>query len=65
MNKQLLSIISLIFSLALALAIYLYFDQIEDKNLRPITIVPDNYALILESNASRDHLKKAKSLDFM
>ncbi|MFY8189875.1 MAG: hypothetical protein ACOVK9_02835, partial [Bacteroidia bacterium] len=57
MNKQLLSILSLVFSLVLALAIYLYFDQIEDKNLRPINIVPDNYAVILESNASRVHLK--------
>lgn len=65
MNKQFLSILSLIFSLLLALAIYLYFDQIEDKNLRPVSIVPDNYALILESNSSRDHLKKVKSLDFM
>ncbi|MCG9880565.1 MAG: hypothetical protein MH472_08200 [Bacteroidia bacterium] len=65
MNKQLLSIISLIFSLILALSIYLYFDQIEDKNLRPITIVPDNYAFTIESNASREHLKNMSSLDFM
>jgi len=65
MNKQLLSILSLVFSLVLALAIYLYFDQIEDKNLRPINIVPDNYAVILESNASRVHLKTLSSLDFM
>lgn len=65
MNKQLLSILSLLFSLLLALAIYLYFDQIEDKNLRPISIVPDNYAFVLESNASRDHFKKLNAVNFI
>lgn len=65
MNKQFLSILSLFFSLILALAIYLYFDQIEDKNLRPISIVPDNYAFILESNASRDHFKGLNSVNFI
>lgn len=65
MNKQLLSIISLILSLIMALSIYLYFDQIEDKNLRPITIVPENYAFSIESNSSTEQLKNISSLHFM
>ncbi len=57
MNKQLLSILSVVFSIVLALGIYLYFAQIEDKNIKPIYIVPDNAAIILESKNSSEDLR--------
>lgn len=65
MNKQLLSILSVVFSIALALGIYIYFAQIEDKNIKPIQVVPDNAAIIIESNNSSKHLKNLSDPTFM
>jgi hypothetical protein len=65
MNKQLLSILSIVVSIAIALGIYIYFAQIEDKNIKPIQIVPDNAAIIIESNNSSQHLKNLFDPTFM
>lgn len=61
-NRQLLSIISIIVSVLLALGIYLYFAQIEDKNIKPIQIIPDNAAFVIESNNTSSQLKRLQIL---
>ncbi len=65
MNKQLLSILSVVVSIAIALGIYVYFAQIEDKNIKPIQIVPENAAIIIESNSTGQDLKSLFALTFM
>ncbi len=55
----------MVVSVALALAIYLYFAKIEDKSIKPVEIVPDNAAIILESNKSTTHLKNFEGAAFM
>jgi hypothetical protein len=65
MNKQLLSILSVVVSVALALAIYLYFAKIEDKSIKPVEIVPDNAVIIIESDKSTTHLKNIEGSAFM
>jgi hypothetical protein len=65
MNKQLLSILSIVLSVGLAIGIYLFFAQIEDKNLKPIQVVPDNSAIIIESNNSSMHLINLADPTFM
>lgn len=65
MNKQLLSILSIVVSIAIALGIYLYFAQIEDKSIKPIQIIPDNAAIVIESNNSSQHLKSLFDPTFM
>ena len=64
-NRQLLSILSVVISIGLALGIYLYFAQIDDKNIKPIQIIPDNAAFVIESNNSSSHLKKLADSTFM
>lgn len=64
-NRQLLSILSVVISIGLALGIYLYFAQIDDKNIKPIQIIPDNAAFVIESNNSSSHLKKLADPTFM
>lgn len=64
-NRQLLSIISIIVSVLLALGIYLYFAQIEDKNIKPIQIIPDNAAFVIESNNTSSQLKRLTDPTFM
>ncbi|OYU96140.1 MAG: hypothetical protein CFE21_06935 [Bacteroidetes bacterium B1(2017)] len=65
MNKQLLSILSIVVSIAIALGIYLYFAQIEDKSIKPIQIVPDNAAIIIESKNSSTDLKNLDDPTFL
>ncbi|MDZ4666396.1 MAG: hypothetical protein SGJ00_00790 [bacterium] len=64
-NKQLLSILSIVVSIGLALGIYLYFAQIDDKNIKPIQIIPDNAAFVIESNNSSLHLRQLADPTFM
>jgi len=65
MNKQLLSILSIVISIGLALGIYLYFAQIDDTNIKPIQIIPDNAAFAIESNNSSQNLKNISDPEFM
>lgn len=65
MNKQLLSIISISLSIGLGLGIYLYFFEIGEKKVKPLFVVPENAAIILESNKSSQMLQAAGDPQFM
>lgn len=65
MNKQLLSILSVMLSIGLGLGIYLYFFEIGDKKIKPLSVVPDNAAFILESNKSSKMLQTFGEQEFM
>lgn len=65
MNKQLLSIISITFSIVLAIGAWLYFTKIDDKRINPILAVPDNMALAIETDNSHQRLKQLSSPEFM
>lgn len=65
MNKQLISILSAFVSIVLALVLYFYYSKIDDKNLRPIQVVPDNAALIIESAQSSSTLRAIANPEFM
>lgn len=65
MNRQLLSILSVIVSLAIGLGLYLYFAKIGDAVVKPVQVVPDNAVCILESNNSSLHLRRFSDMDFM
>ncbi|MDP1727881.1 MAG: hypothetical protein Q8M15_13940 [Bacteroidota bacterium] len=65
MNKQLISILSVFASIVLALVLYFYFSKIDDKNLKPIEVVPDNAALIIEAGQSSATLRALADPDFM
>jgi hypothetical protein len=64
MNKQFATIASILISLTLGLVIYFLFFEIGDKRIKPIQVVPENAALVVESNQSSQLLKNLKNLDF-
>jgi len=65
MNKQLISIISITFSIVLAIGAWLYFSKIDDKRINPILAVPDNMALAIETDNSHQRLKQLSNPEFM
>jgi hypothetical protein len=65
MNKQLVSIISVTFSIVLAIGAWLYFTKIDDKRINPILAVPDNMALAIETDNSHQRLKQLSNPEFM
>jgi len=64
MNKQFATIVSILISLTLGLVVYFLFFEIGDKRIKPIQVVPENAAFIVESNQTSQLIKKFKSLDF-
>ncbi len=65
MNKQLTSIISITFSVVLAIGAWLYFTKIDDKRINPILAVPDNMAIAIETEQSHQRLKQLDNPTFM
>ena len=65
MNKQLISILSVVLAIGLAFGVYTFISGIDDKNIRPIQIVPDNAAIILESYNSTETLKNLSDPTFV
>jgi hypothetical protein len=65
MNKQFTSIISITFSIVLAIGAWLYFTKIDEKRINPILAVPDNMALAIETDQSSQRLKQLDNTTFM
>lgn len=64
MNKQFATIVSILISLTLGLVIYFLFFEIGDKRIKPIQVVPENAALVVESNQSSQLIKQFKTYAF-
>ncbi len=65
MNKQLVSLISITFSIVLAIGAWLYFTKIDDKRINPILALPDNMAFAIETDNSHQRLKQLSNPEFM
>lgn len=65
MNKQLLSILSVVLSILLALAAWLYFTRIDEKRINPAQVLPDNVVLAIELNQSHQKLLNLDDPTFM
>ena len=65
MNKQLLSILSVVISILLALAAWLYFNRIDEKRINPAQVLPDNMVLAIELNQSHQKLLNLDDPTFM
>ena len=65
MNKQLLSILSVVISILLALAAWLYFNRIDEKRINPAQVMPDNMVLAIELNQSHQKLLNLDDPTFM
>ncbi len=65
MNKQFTSIISITFSIVLAIGAWLYFTKIDEKRINPILAVPDNMAIAIETDQSSQRLKQLDNTTFM
>lgn len=64
MNKQFATIASILISITLGLLIYFLFFEIGDKRIKPIQVVPENAALVIETNQSSQLIKQFKTLEF-
>jgi hypothetical protein len=52
-------------SIGIGLGIYLYFFEIGDKKIKPLLVVPDNAAIIIESNKSSKLVQSLGDPQFM
>jgi hypothetical protein len=64
MNRQIITIVSVLALLVLVFVIYFYVVKIGDKPVKPITAVPDNAVFIFETKQPGSRLNELRNLPF-